>query len=224
MFSIVSNRAVPSVTSFIDSSERVSQPMSALDAAVFSIARAISPAMSVLSNARASARDDASSAADATRNETPGASSDTTARVSRLVHSAKGLFVEDDDDDVGDDDGDGDDVGGGEDAPGDEPRGDKKSSKKDKKDKKDKRASGGDEEPAKKPRTGDDADYSNVAPPKSVDTKTKPQLTWLQQQRQLQHKERQANRGHKHKLGAKARKRARAREAKAAATSGGGGE
>ena len=76
--------------------------MSALDAAVFSIARAISPAMSVLSNARASAREDASSAADATRNETPGASSDTTARVSRLVHSAKGLFVEDDDDDVGD--------------------------------------------------------------------------------------------------------------------------
>ena len=83
---------------------------------------------------------------------------------------------------------------------------------------------GGGDEPAKKPRTGDDADYSNVAPPKSVDTKTKPQLTWLQQQRQLQHKERQANRGHKHKLGAKARKRARAREAKAAATSGGGGE
>ena len=77
--------------------------MSALDAAVFSIADASSPAMSVLSNARASARDDASSAADATRNETPGGrSSDTTARVSRLVHSAKGLFVEDDDDDVGD--------------------------------------------------------------------------------------------------------------------------
>ena len=76
--------------------------MSALDAAVFSIADASSPAMSVLSNARASAREDASSAADATRNETPGASSDTTARVSRLVHSAKGLFVEDDDDDVGD--------------------------------------------------------------------------------------------------------------------------
>ena len=76
----------------------------------------------------------------------------------------------------------------------------------------------------KKPRTGDDADYSNVTPPKSVDTKTKPQLTWLQQQRQLQHKERQANRGHKHKLGAKARKRARAREAKAAAAGGGGGD
>ena len=133
--------------------------------------------------------------------------------------------ADDDDDDAGDDDaGDGDDVGGGEDAPGDEPRGDKKSSKKDKKDKKDKRASGDDDEPAKKPRTGDDADYSNVAPPKSVDTTGKPQLTWLQQQRQLQHKERQANRGHKHKLGAKARKRARAREAKAAATSGGGGE
>jgi hypothetical protein len=75
--------------------------MSALDAAVFSIARAISPATSVLSNARASAREDASSAADATRNETPGASSDTIARVSRLVHSAKGLFVKDDDD-VGD--------------------------------------------------------------------------------------------------------------------------
>ena len=115
-------------------------------------------------------------------------------------------------------------MGGGEDAPGDEPRGDKKSSKKDKKDKKGKRASDGDNELAKKPRTGDDADYSNVAPPKSVDTKTKPQLTWLQQQRQLQHKERQANRGHKHKLGAKARKRARAREAKAAAAGGGGGD
>ena len=135
-----------------------------------------------------------------------------------------GADDDDDDDDAGDDDGDGDDVGGGEDAPGDEPRGDKKSSKKDKKDKKDKRASGDDYEPAKKPRMGDDADYSNVAPPKSVDTTGKPQLTWLQQQRQLQHKERQANRGHKHKLGAKARKRARAREAKAAATSGGGGE